>query len=174
MNKVRWLLISPLLVIVAFMGYFVVDANSDKGEFVNVSHTGAHAKVFNEYLDVYIGHTYKWTGETLPTIEGLEIIKDDGSVLTETDPSIYIETFIDPNNQTDLYYGFSPDMREVVGEYEQPDDFNMTENEMTVVFKVTMHEQNYQFDLSDLKIQYQINNESKQQTVPLKSFVFHH
>ncbi|MET3684207.1 hypothetical protein ABID56_002333 [Alkalibacillus flavidus] len=174
MRKTRWLIVSPLLVVVALMGYFAVDANSNQGEFVNISHTGAHAKLFEEYRDVYIGHTYQWTGDGLPTIEDVQIIKDDGTTLTDNDEDIQMDVYIDPTNETDLYYGFSPKMREAVGAYEQPTNYSMTKPQVTVVFKVTIHKPNYQFDLNNLQIQYNVNGEQERQNVPLKSFVFYH
>ncbi|GAA0466933.1 hypothetical protein [Alkalibacillus silvisoli] len=174
MNKYKWLLLTTFLLTSGTMGYLAVEANSSSGEFLHISHTGAHASLFEDYHDIYIGKQLKWTGDEMPTVQDIEIIKDDGTVLSENDESIHIELFIDPNNETDLYYGFSPEMREVVGEYERINSFDMSEHTTTLVFKVTLRESNYQFDLDYLEINYEVKGSEEMQELPLRNFVFHH
>ncbi|MDV2581283.1 hypothetical protein [Alkalibacillus haloalkaliphilus] len=174
MNKLRWLLLTTFLIGSGTAGYFAVEANSESGEFLDISHTGAHASLFEEYHDIYIGKQLRWTGDQMPTVQDINIIKDDGTVLSSGDESIHIELFFDPHNETDLFYGFSPDMREIVGDYERPNDFKLTERTTTIVFKVTLHETNYQFDLDYLQIEYEVNDQEEAQEIPLRSFVFHH
>ncbi|WP_188207662.1 hypothetical protein [Alkalibacillus aidingensis] len=174
MKKLRWMLVTILFFGSGLTGFFVVTANSNSGEFLSITHTGAKAKIFESYEDVYIGKQLRWTGNEMPIIKDIQIVKENGVSLSSASEMIQVDLFIDPSHQTDLFYQSSPEVHQVIEDYVGVEGFKLTEPQMTLVFKVNLEKPNYQFDLEELKIIYEIDRREFEQRLPLRNFILHH
>ncbi|WP_027965146.1 hypothetical protein [Halalkalibacillus halophilus] len=174
MRKYIWLIIIGVIVAVGLTGYFVVEAKDQPGSFERVSHTNAKAALFDKYNDVYIGSKIVWDGDSKPLIRHIEIIKDDGTPLSQENEAIHVELYIDESNETNVLYGYNPQMRQIVGDYHRVNNYELKQPIFTLVLKVSLLQSNYQFDLKELHITYEENGMEKEQTLPLRNFVFHH
>ena len=174
MRKFNWWLVVALVVIIGGLAsYFVVEANSNDQVFRSISHTGANKELFNNYEEVYIGKEVKWEGgESFPLIKDIQLIKQDGEELDQSNSSIQINLYIDDTGETNFHYRDTYENKLLKESYVSVQDYQMESDRFTLVFETSLKDQNYQNDLEKLLITYIEQGKEKQAELPLRSFIF--
>jgi hypothetical protein len=92
MKRVIIIMLGIIIVAVGFIRTF--DYISSDGDFTKWSHTTMGAKHFKNEKKFYLGYDFTWEGIGKPTLEKVEFIKKDGSIVAKDDDDFKIEPVI--------------------------------------------------------------------------------
>lgn len=92
MKRVIMIMLGIIIVSVGLIGTF--DYISSDSDFTKWSHTTMGAEHFKNEKKFYLGYDFTWEGIGKPTLDKVEFIKKDGSIVAKDDDDFKIESFI--------------------------------------------------------------------------------
>lgn len=148
----KWLIIPAAAIILVGLIFNYVFS---KGEFIigSTSYIAKDAPTVEEKLPVYLGYGFHWEGFGEPTLANLTLVKHDGTELSEDDLHISVSSMIDESGRTGAIDEESVKKDRYINDYQPLENYKVDDN-FLVVFRVELHDQNYENDISHLIIEY--------------------
>ena len=150
-KKIIVIMFVSMVVVIGFLGLF--NYISLEGKFTKRSHTTLGIEHFEGGNAYYFGYYFRWEGIGSPTIEKVEFIKRDGTIVTKDDDEFRIQPFIASSNrigvldeETVIKEGILNDLVEVKG-FQVDEDFHL-------VLRVELDVTNPSKDISSLRVTY--------------------
>lgn len=135
------------------------------GEFEKTSHTTIGINHLQKDKVFYIGYDFMWEGNGKPTLEKVEFIKKDGTIISKDDNELMLQPFI---SKTDLIgaleeddiisRGLNKDLLPVKG--------TQIENDFQLVLRVELGEIKADDDIEILRITYKKYGITQFQNIP--------
>jgi hypothetical protein len=86
----KWIVVSVLVISAIFAFRYL----SHEGKFEKYSHVTIGKETLKERKAVYLGYQLKWEGIGNPTLQKVEFIKNDGTIVAKDDDQMLIKPFI--------------------------------------------------------------------------------
>ncbi|WP_332633923.1 hypothetical protein [Halalkalibacter flavus] len=164
----KWFIIlgAALLLIVSTFNYVL-----SKGEFVigSSSYLAMDAPIVKERLPFYLGYGLHWGGFGKPTLNNVTLIKHDGTELNEDDLQISVTSMIDEMGVTGVMNEESVIKEGYINEYLPVENYKVDDN-FLLVFRVKLHDANYENNISNLMIEYKNFGFRQQKTLEFEGF----
>ncbi|MBM4763592.1 hypothetical protein [Bacillus sp. B15-48] len=151
MKKIIVIMFVAIVLVIGFWGLF--NYISHEGEFTKQSHTTLGIEHFEDGNAYYFGYNFRWEGIGNPTIEKVEFIKTDGTIVAKDDDEFRIQPFIASSErigvldeETVIKEGLLSDLVDVKG-FRVDEDFSL-------VLRVELDVTNSYNDISSLRITY--------------------
>jgi hypothetical protein len=164
----KWFIIlgAALLLIVSTFNYVL-----SKGEFVigSSSYLAMDAPIVKERLPFYLGYGLHWGGFGKPTLNNVTLIKHDGTELNEDDLQISVTSMIDEMGVTGVMNEESVIKEGYINEYLPVENYKVDDN-FLLVFRVELHDANYENNISHLMIEYKNFGFRQQKTLEFEGF----
>ncbi|WP_078427376.1 hypothetical protein [Alkalihalobacterium alkalinitrilicum] len=141
-----------IVVILAISFVWIFEYVSHEGEFTKWSHTTLGKNHFIEGKTFYLDYLIRWEGIGNPTLEKIEFIKEDGTIVAKEDDQLRIEPFINLGGygQVDEEFaikeGIIEELIPVKG-FKVIDDFYL-------VLRVELTDSNFDKDISEVRMTY--------------------
>lgn len=160
------LLGAALVLIVIIFSYIF-----SKGEFIigTTSYISMDAPIVEERLPFYIGYGIHWEGIGKPTLTNVTLIKQDGTELNEEDIQISVTSMIDEMGVTGVIDEESVIKEGYINEYLPVENYKVDDN-FQLVYRVELHDSNYENNISHLIIEYKNFGFRQQQTMDFEGF----
>ncbi|WP_100404277.1 hypothetical protein [Bacillus solitudinis] len=142
-----------------------------KGEFVigSTSYIAKDAPIVEERLPFYMGYGLHWGGFGKPTLTNVTLIKHDGTELNEEDLQLTVTSMIDEMGVTGVIDEDFAIEEGYINEYLPVENYKVEDNFM-LVFRVELHDANYENNISHLIIEYKNFGFRQQQTMEFEGF----
>ena len=164
----KWFIIlgATLLLIVITFNYVF-----SKGEFVirSTSYASMDAPIVKEKLPFYMGYGLHWNGFGKPTLNNVKLIKQDGTELKEDDIQISVTSMIDKMGMTGVIDEESAIKEGNIKDYLSVENYKVDEISL-LVFRVELHDENYENNISHIIINYKNFGFPQQQTLEFEGF----
>lgn len=153
-----------IIVLVISIG-LIFNYVSQNGQFTKWCHTSLDRELFEDGKAYYIDYPFKWEGIGNPTLEKIELIKNDGIKIEKNDEHFRIKTFITNeqrgsfDEESAIKEGVTVDLIPVKG-YKVKNDFNLA-----IIAELTDHETDQ--DINTVRITYKKLGIVHSQTFPL-------
>ncbi|MGO4889523.1 hypothetical protein ACJ2A9_17385 [Anaerobacillus sp. MEB173] len=153
---------------------FVIIFNDafSKGEFIiggTTSYIALDAPIVEERLPFYIGYGLYWDGIGKPNLTNVTLIKNDGTELNEEDLQISVTSMIDEMGVTGVIAEESVIEEGYINEYLPVENYKVDDN-FLLVFRVELHDSNYENNISHLIIEYKNFGFQQKQTLNFEGF----
>ncbi|WP_216831523.1 aldo-keto reductase family protein [Alkalihalobacterium elongatum] len=163
MKKTIVIMLVSMLLVLGCWGLF--NYISHEGKFTKLSHSTLGIDHFEDDHAYYFGYNFRWEGIGNPTIEKIEFIKSDGSIVAKDDDEIRIQPFIASSERIGILdeeyvikEGLHNDLVEVK-------DFHVDED-FYLVLRVELDVTNFNNDISSLRIMYKKYGVTQFQDIP--------
>jgi hypothetical protein len=81
----KTIIIMLVIIIIAVGTIWTFDYVSSNGDFTKWSHTTMGAEHYEGEKKFYLGYDFSWEGTGKPTLEKVEFIKKDGTIIAKDD-----------------------------------------------------------------------------------------
>lgn len=89
-DLIKWIIVFLFVISILWTYYYV----SKNGEFEKLTHVTVGKELLNERKVVYLSYHFRWKGIGNPTLEKVEFIKKDGTIVAKVDDQILINSYI--------------------------------------------------------------------------------
>ncbi|MDG5788591.1 hypothetical protein QA612_13985 [Evansella sp. AB-P1] len=164
----KWIIIlGSLLILFSILFNYVFS----KGEFVigSTSYITKDAQMVEEGLPFYMGYGLHWEGFGNPTLTNVTIIKHDGTELNKDDLQLSVTSMIDEMGVTGVIDEEYAMEEGYVNEYLPVENYKVEDN-FILVFRVELHDSNYENNISQLIIEYNNFGFQQKQTLEFEGF----
>ncbi|WP_102262496.1 hypothetical protein [Mesobacillus jeotgali] len=93
----RLIVIMLVVMIVIIAPFWTFDYVSSHGDFTKWSHTTIGYEHYEDRKKYYLGYDFTWKGIGKPTLEKVEFIKKDGTIVAKDDDEFKIEPYVSKN-----------------------------------------------------------------------------
>lgn len=162
-KNIVMLLASIVFVIGLLVSYNYI---SRDGEFTKLSHVTLALENFQNSVPYYLGYRFKWEGIGNPSIDKIEFLKKDGTIVTKNDVDLSIQPFIATSTSIGglteelvIKDGLLDELIEVNG-------FQVDDNFTLVVRVELVDVSNFNNDISSLRITYKKYGMTQTQSIP--------
>lgn len=155
------------LVAFVFIVYFVFS----KGDFVmgSTSYIAMDAPIVEERLPFYIGYGIHWEGFGNPTLTDVTLMKKDGTELGEGDLQLSVTSMVDEIGVTGVIDEESVLKEGHIDGYLPVENYPV-DNNFLLVFRVELHDPDYENNVSHLVINYKNFGIPQKQTLDFEGF----
>ena len=164
----KWIIIlgAKLILIVIIFNYVF-----SKGEFVigSTSYIAMDAPIVEERLPFYMGYGLHWNGFGEPILTNVSLIKHDGTELNEDDLQISVTSVVDEIGVTGVIDEDYAIEEGYINEYLPVKNYKVKDN-FVLVFRVELHDTNYENNISHLMIEYKNFGFRQEQTLEFEGF----
>ncbi|MCA1322487.1 hypothetical protein LC085_21665 [Bacillus tianshenii] len=162
MKKVIVMILVSVVLVIGFWGLF--NYISNEGEFTKWSNSTLGIESLEDGNAYYFGYTFRWEGIGNPTIEKIEFIKSDGTIVAKDD-EIRIQPFIASSESIGVLDEVTVIKEGLVNELVEVKDFKV-DGDFHLVLRVELNVINPNNDISSLRITYNKYGVTQYQYIP--------
>jgi hypothetical protein len=152
-----------MVFVIGFWGLF--NYISNEGEFTKWSYSTLEIESVEDGNAYYFGYKFRWEGIGNPTIEKIEFIKSDGTIVAKDDEQIRIQPFITSSESIGVLEEGTVIKEGLVNELVEVKDFKVDED-FYLVLRVELNVINPNNDISSLRITYNKYGVTQYQYIP--------
>ncbi|MBN3555705.1 hypothetical protein JYA63_15615 [Fictibacillus nanhaiensis] len=159
-NLIMWVIIFLFIISIIWTYHYV----SNNGEFEKLTHVTVGKELLNERKVVYLCYRFRWEGIGNPSLEKVEFIKKDGTMIAKVDNQILIKPYISKidcgtyHEEDAIKEGIVKTLLPVKGF--KPDE------EFSLVLRVELNDYEWNSDISSIRITYNKFGQSVFQNIP--------
>ncbi|UYZ23912.1 hypothetical protein [Mesobacillus jeotgali] len=161
----KTIMIMLMIIIVAVGIIWTFDYVSSDGDFTKWSHTTMGSEYYKDDKKFYLGYDFTWEGIGKPTLEKVEFIKKDGTIVAKDDDEFKIEPYIAKGRYIGAF-----DEEQVLEEGIQEDFMNIknyqVDNDFHLILAVQYNGTTPENDINLLRITYKKFGVTQHRNIP--------
>jgi hypothetical protein len=159
-NLIKWIILFILVICILWIFNYV----RNEGEFEKLSHITVGNELLKERKVVYLSYQFCWKGLGNPTLEKVEFIKNDGTIVAKVDDRVVIKPFI---SKVDFGSFYEEDaIKEGIVKTLLPVKGFQPENEFSLALRVNLIDYELNSDIGTIRITYNKFGQSEFQNIP--------
>jgi hypothetical protein len=140
-----------LIVLIIGIGW-IFNYVSHKGHFTKWDHTSLGRELFEDGKAYYVDYYFKWEGLGNPTLEKVELIKNDGMIVAKDDDQFRIETFVSKEQRGS--FDEESAIKEGITDEQIPVKGYKVDDEFSLVLKAHLIDNETNNDINTVRITY--------------------
>jgi hypothetical protein len=159
-NLIKWIILFILIICILWIFNYV----RNEGKFEKLSHITVGNELLKERKVVYLSYQFSWKGLGNPTLEKVEFIKNDGTIVAKVGDRVVIKPFI---SKVDFGSFYEEDaIKEGIVRTLLPVKGFQPENEFSLALRVNLIDYELNNDIGTIRITYNKFGQSKFQNIP--------
>lgn len=169
--KKKYVFLSLFLIIVLAIIWATTHVIND-GAYEKLNHVNVMKEHFENGEAMYLGYVFSWKGIGRPTLQQVELLKKDGTLLTEDD-GFLIETYIEETDgnsigAVDENWAYTDGM---VDRLTPMKNYQIDGGKFRLVLRVKYEGDRTKDDVSEMKITYKKFGITQSQTLPFEGIL---
>lgn len=156
---IKWIVVSTPVIGALWVFRYL----SHEGEFEKYSHVTIGKDTLKEGNAVYLGYQFQWKGIGNPTLQKVEFIKSDGTIVSKDDGQIRIKPYI-TKQDFGAYYEEEVIKERIIDTLLPVKGFK-PDNSFSLVLRVEPYEYEWDSDINTVRITYEKFGQTQYQNI---------